>query len=352
VNDGVELERIVTDWLRAGAPTRAPETVLAGALDRVDGARQERPFGGRRLDDWIGRPPRLRTRFVALLAMVAILALLGAAVAFVGSQRQVQPPSGVVANGWIAYSTSSQLPGSTDIRIGSAIYLVRAGEEPRWIAGYVAHELRADNVVPPDVRAVCPAFSSDGRRLAFGEAMDQGRFIVVLSVDPNGVTSDPVYIRVAGPGPAVCVLWSSDGTRVGYLDGATVVMRGLDGSTPASVAGDPRRVDFELGTLASPEGDRVVSRSAVDCQITIANRDGTGAHAISPSPGFCPYAIPAWSPDGRQILVMQDIGGAVAMDSIPVDDPVDMATVVSNVAVNGERSWPGRGDVSWQPLFP
>ena len=58
----------------------------------------------------------------------------------------------------------------------------------------------------------------------------------------------------------------------------------------------------------------------------------------------------AWSPDGRKLLVMQDVGGVnFTMFAVSVDAPFESVPVVEMVRVNHARSWPGRYDVSWQP---
>jgi hypothetical protein len=255
------------------------------------------------------------------------------------------PPSRA-SNGWIAYSTDGLNPGATDITTGSDIYLVREGGEPRLIAGRDGGT----------TRNVCPAFSPDGTRLAFGLESNQGRAVVVLGLDASGVVTDTVRITVPGSGPAVCVRWSSDGRRVAYLDGGIVVVRGLDGSTPAIAAGDPAVNDLQRGRdtsdpLLSPSGDWVarLSFGGTGCQIVVARPAGTAAHVIPLS--SCAYAIAAWSPDGRQVLLLGDAGEATTLWAIGVDSPLNV-TIGSAVKTNGARSSPGRGDVSWQAVFP
>ena len=86
-----------------------------------------------------------------------------------------------------------------------------------------------------------------------------------------------------------------------------------------------------------------------DCgRLVIVRPDGTDMHVIDLP--YCPYEIAAWSPDGRQVLLMQDTGG-FTVHAVDVSDGSDV-TLVGNGQVNGQRAWPGAGDVSWQPLGP
>lgn len=243
-------------------------------------------------------------------------------------------PSPDIAGGWIAYST---MPGDQQDG-GSDIYLVRPGDEPRLIAA------RGGG----DSRNVCPAFSPDGRSLAFGVSTNLDRAVVVVAVDTDGSITDTARLTVPRTGPAPCPRWSSDGTRVGYLDDRTVVMRGLDGSSPASAEGDPAIEDFQFnhdGPLLSPAGDLIARLDG--CRVVVARADGSDSRVVSPG---CYYGLGTWSPDGRRILYMEDVsGGDYTILATSVDDPFDTVTIVAFVPVNHARSWPGHGDVSWQP---
>ena len=51
-------------------------------------------------------------------------------------------------------------------------------------------------------------------------------------------------------------------------------------------------------------------------------------------------------------LLLEDVSGFdFTMWVVSADRPFEASEVVRWVPVNGPRGWPGRGDVSWQPMF-
>ena len=255
----------------------------------------------------------------------------------------------------LLHSVAPDGPNESATRSGSDIYLVRAGAVPILVAGQGGVDAAWN---------LCPVFSPDGRRLAFSAGTIDGQdlvsVIVVDGIDTNGVSSDVARISVPGSGPVVCPRWSSDGTRVAYLEGGVVVVRGSDGSTLRSVAGDPTIDDFSApslpnGAILSPAGDRLawinIGGGPWIGYLEVASRDGADPRVIVL--GETPYAITAWSPDGRQVLLMTDVDGAnFSMGAVALDSPFRVTTIVSKVAVNNARAWPGWGDVSWQAVLP
>ena len=52
---------------------------------------------------------------------------------------------------------------------------------------------------------------------------------------------------------------------------------------------------------------------------------------------------------GRRLLLMFDVSKHFTMVAMSVTAPFKKVRVVEFVRVNHGNSWPGRGDVSWQP---
>jgi len=152
---------------------------------------------------------------------------------------------------------------------------------------------------------------------------------------------------------APCPRWSADGRRVAYLDSTRkLVVLTLGGAVRPRRAGDPALGDFSRSdsALESPNGVLVARRdpSGTVCKVVVSRRDGSDRHVVDDFP--CSYATAGWSPDSRKLLVTKDMDGRhFAMVSIPVHAPAQAAAVVAGVRVNHARSWPGYGDVSWQP---
>jgi Tol biopolymer transport system component len=151
-------------------------------------------------------------------------------------------------------------------------------------------------------------------------------------------------------GHARCPRWSADGSRLAYLDHGKVVVRGLDGSTRKWGSGDPVLQDFKSKPdLRSPTGN-LIARPG-NGAILVSRPDGSDRRLIPDNLGGEPsYAIAGWSPDGRKVLLMKDVGGGFNMRAVSVEPPFASETVVAFARVNDERSWPGYGDVSWQPI--
>ena len=241
--------------------------------------------------------------------------------------------------------------GGTDYDSGGDIYLVRPGIEERLIVS------RGKN----KTWNVCPLFSPDGSMLAYGEREGAASALVILDVTSNGSVSERSRLSVPAGAAALCPgWWSADGSMVGYLQfdssayeenpTPSLHFRGVDGSAPADVAQAPTAEEVlakrdEGGPLLSPLGDRV-TRSLDD--LVVIRPDGSRRELARTTPG---YSIAAWSPDGRRLLVMFGRRSWVRHDRVLVDGPKPQI-IVPFVQVNGLRSWPGRGDVSWQAVSP
>ena len=252
---------------------------------------------------------------------------------------QIKRPS----NGWIAFSSQphAQQDGLTDFRRGGDIYLAHDRDD--------LHVLVSRG--PGKDTNVCPAFSPDGARLAYGERTAAGIAIVILELAADGSIVDTSRLPLDTTSTvAPCPRWSADGTRIGALDGRNVVViRGLDGSIVEAGAGDPTYADFtddDTRPLVSPSGELSVRRQD----------GGTVVHPVDGSPDRTiagdVYRILGWSPDSTKVLLMSD-SSATSFDlrAVSVDEPYTVEMIADVIPVNGARSWPGRRDGSWQSLL-
>ncbi|HEY7692011.1 MAG TPA: hypothetical protein VH816_06670 [Gaiellaceae bacterium] len=146
-----------------------------------------------------------------------------------------------------------------------------------------------------------PAWSPDGRKIAFSSARDGTAHIFVMNADGSGT------IRVTDTSKAdQQPSWSGDGKRIVFSrEGALF---------EAPAAGGPaRRAVRGLGNAedpaVSPDGKLIAydyrKPGFETREIWVANADGTGARQVTRLNATS--GIPAWSPDGRTLAFQSNL---------------------------------------------
>ena len=167
-----------------------------------------------------------------------------------------------------------------------------------------------------------PAWSPDGRRIAFVSVRDGVSQIFVMNADGSGV-----HAVTNGHAQNIHPFWFVDGSRIlinttafatpeAPADGAPRVIGEATDDAMELATVRPDGTDLHRLTTGggftyasySPDGRFIVHRKAhgARSQIFIMNADGTDDHSVSGNSTVDGW--PAWSPDGRRIVFVRHIG--------------------------------------------
>lgn len=213
---------------------------------------------------------------------------------------------------------------NTGIRIGAVVLaLALAGELAIWIT----HTMRADSTPPQTIQTYQlttsageqsrPAFSPDGKRLAFVWAKEDGsrQHIYIKELGSESL------IRLTDlPDYEYSPAWSPDGKRIAFLSsseaGLGLYVASLDDLHSARkiyVPGETKR--WEDGALSwSPDGKSLVLVDHVGAQasssIYLIDVETLRARTLTtPPPGWEGDLSPVFSPDGSKIVFLRESEG-------------------------------------------
>lgn len=187
-----------------------------------------------------------------------------------------------------------------------------------------------------------PAFSPDGKRLAFNTNRNGNSEIYIREMS-NG----SLFRLTEGIGASSQPAFSPDGTKIAFRyregDLAGIGLIDLDGTGFTRIIEGPAGGRIPGGPSWSPDGTRIAFHKFIDGNWEIYTMDVDGTHQtnITNSPAY--DISPAWSPDGSRISFVSDPNpndGFYELEIYVVNpDGSDKIQLTNNSAKDLDPSW-------------
>ena len=194
-----------------------------------------------------------------------------------------------------------------------------------------------------------PAYSPDGRQVAFSTNLRGRPHIWIISVDgsnlrqlTSNLNPDPASFESAEIQPA----WSPDGTRIAFASNVAgnldIWVVRSDGSGLARLTTDPAD---DMMPAWSPDSTQIAfaSNRSGSREIWIMNADGTNQRRVT-SVGLG-KSFPAFSPDGRQFVFTSAPQSSSSNLFIINVDGTGLRQLTTGVFYDSRPSWSTRGIV-------
>jgi TolB protein len=269
-----------------------------------------------------------------------------------GSRRRMVARRGLYEDP--AWSPDGSKIAFVRIRGGNAdLYVVNADGTGRRMLAHVSSflpnlvSLQPVGIPNPNAN---PAWSPDGRRIAFTSSRDGNEDIYVVDVDDGGLVN-----LTRSRGTDRVPAWSPDGRLIAFRsdrDGrGEVYVINAGGRGLRNLTQDPAP---DGGPLWSPDGHRILFQRAGD--IWVMNRDGGAQRNLTPEvrpARFSGDSSPAWSPDGRLIafVTRRDGNPKVYVMTANGRDQAELGTFVDEYFARGGISR-SAGDVRFSMSVP